>query len=158
MAKPYSQAWHQTVNAVAGEEFPLILLEITHDDLVTPIRIVNDRQELTHNGTLFQGFPFLLALPEDPESGLPEATLQIDNVGRELVDWLEIADWNKPVYARIIQVMRSAPDTAEWEITTNLRNISMDSRVVTATLGFENLLGLPGVSMVYNPITAVGLF
>jgi hypothetical protein len=158
MAKQYSTSWQQKTNAISGDDFPLILLEIDHYDLIDPIRIVNDRTLLVHNGNTFQAFAFNIALPDDPESGLPEAHLSIDNVGKELVQWLEIADWNKPVSCRIIQVLRSAPNTVEWEITTNLRNLSIDSRVVTATLGFENLLGVAGVRVYYTPQSAVGLF
>jgi hypothetical protein len=158
MPKAYSTTYQQTTNSLSGTEFPLILLEIDHDDLVVPIRIVNDREDITHAGDLYQAFAFQVALPEDPESGLPEAQLQIDNVGKELVQWLEVADWNKPVSCRIIQLLRSAPNTVEWEITTNLRNVTMDNRVVRATLGFENLLGVPGVAVYYTPQSAVGLF
>lgn len=158
MAKDYSQNYQRKTNALSGDEFPLILLEIDHDDLAAPVRIVNDREDITVEGNLYQAFAFGLNLPEDPESGLPEAQLSIDNVGRELVQWLEIADWNKPTTCRIIQILRSTPDIIEWEITTNLRDITIDSLQVTATLGFENLLGLPGVGVFYTPVTAVGLF
>lgn len=158
MAKNYSQNFKRTTNALSGEEFPLILLEIEHQNLATPIRIVNDREDVTHNGDLFQAFAFTLALPDDPETGLPEAQLAIDNVGRELVQWLEVANWNYKVTCRIIQILRSNPNYVEWEITTEMRNISIDSLMVQATLGFENLLGLPGINVFYTPQSAPGLF
>lgn len=158
MSKDYSATWNRTTNALSADEFPLICLEIEHDDLLIPIRIVNDRQPITVQGDLYQEFAFNISLPDDPEQGLPQAQLSIDNIGRDLVEWLDIADWNKKATCRIIQVLRSAPNTIEWEITTDLHTVMIDSYTVQATLGFDHLLGTPGVAIYYTPITSPGLF
>ena len=158
MAKQYSATYQKTVNSLQGSEFPLILLEITHDDLPSPIRVVNDRADLTHSGDQYVRMGFNISLPDDPETGLPQAKLEIDNVGREMVSWLEIADWNTPTSVRIIQVLRSAPNTVEWEITMFLSNISMTQTSVIGILTFYDPYGLTAIPIVYSPQVAVGLF
>jgi hypothetical protein len=50
MAKAYSSAYKSTLAAVSAPEAPLILLVINHVDLTTPIRVVNDTQNITSNG------------------------------------------------------------------------------------------------------------
>lgn len=158
MAKTYSTTYFETTNSMEGKEFPLILLEVTHADLPSAIRVVNDRTDLVHNGDTFVRMGFDITLPDDPESGTPEARLTMDNVGREMVSWLEIADWNNPTTVRIIQVLRSAPNIVEWDITMGMKNISMSQSQVVGTLTFEDQLGLPAVAVTYTPQTAVGLF
>lgn len=158
MSKTFTTDFHKTVNAVSAAESPLALLEITHPNLVTPIRVVNDTQDLTHNGDVFTRFSFRLTLPDDPDTALPQARLELDNVGRELVQWLETADWTQQTQVTIIQVMRSRPNVAEYSITMDLSDITMDSRVVSGKLSFDNFLGVPGVNLFYTPQTAIGLF
>jgi hypothetical protein len=158
MAKTYSTDFQKTVNAVSAAESPIVLLEITHPNLGTPVRVVNDTEDLTHSGNLFQKMAFRISLPDDPDTALPQATLELDNVGRELVEWLEVADWSQPTQVKIIQVMRSRPNTAEYSITMDLTDITMNRQVVSGKLGFNNLLGLPAVNVFYTPVTAPAIF
>ena len=158
MAKTYTANWNKTVNAVSAGEFPLVLLEIDRDDLVTPIRVVNDATDITHNGNVFTGLPFEISLPDDPEQGMPQAELSIVNVGRVLSDFIENADWTKETTAKLIQVMRSSPNVAEWSITMIMSDIQMNSMSITAKLGFEDLLGSPAVTLKFSPTVAPGLF
>ena len=54
--------------------------------------------------------------------------------------------------------MRSDPATVEWEITMDLNNLSMTMLEVTGELSFDDLLNKPGVTLVYRPNVAPGLF
>ena len=158
MARTFSTGYNQTVNKVSAEEFSLILLQIDHDDLAAPIRVVNDRSDLTHQGNVYQRFAFKFSFPTDPENGLPEAQLEMDNVGREVMDWVEGADWNKLTTVTITMVRRSDPDTKEYEVTMNLSDIKANQFTVSGRLGFEELLGAPALRVKYTPQTAVGLY
>lgn len=158
MAKTYTSDFKKTANAVSATESPIVLLEITHPNLGTPIRIVNDTEDLTHSGNVFQKMAFRIALPDDPDTALPQATLEVDNIGREMVQWFEAADWSLPTQVKIIQVMRSRPNTAEYQITMDLSDISMNKHTVSAKMGFNNLLGLPAVNVFYTPVTSPAIF
>jgi hypothetical protein len=158
MAKTYTANWGKKTNAVSAGEFPLVLLEINRSDLVTPIRIVNDATDLTHNGNLFTGLPFEITLPDDPEYGMPQAQLSIMNVGKELTTFIEDADWTIETTATLTQVIRSSPNVAEWSITMIMSDIQMNSMSITAKLGFEDLLGVPAVTLKFSPTNAPGLY
>lgn len=158
MPRNYSTTWNRTTNAVSADEFPLVLLQIDHADLITPIRVVNDRTDVTSNGNLYQAYAFNITLPDDPETGIGKAKLTLDNVGKELVTWLEAANFSNPVTVTISQILRSAPNNVEWSVTMDLQNISVDQLTVSGELGFGSFLDVPGVAVVYNKQTAPGLF
>jgi hypothetical protein len=158
MPRAYSAQYKSTLAKVSMEETPLILLTISHPDLPSPIRVVNDTLNITSNGNLYLAFPFNCVLPDDYENKLPRAVLSISNVGRDLMQWLETSDGGNGATARFQQVMRSRPDQIEWEITMNLFNVSATNLQVSAELGFENLFAKPATSINYRPENSAGLF
>ncbi|HHJ11888.1 MAG TPA: DUF1833 domain-containing protein [Chromatiales bacterium] len=158
MPRNYSGPFQETINAVSASEAPLVLLEISHPGLTQPIRVVNDNQDLTHQGNVFTAMAFRFIPPDDLENGMPRAQVVMDNVGRELVTWLESSNGGEGATLRAIQVLRSNPDQIEWEATLDLSNLSIDQLQVRGTLGYEDILNLPGVMVRYRPETAPGLF
>ena len=153
-----SATYKKKVNSTGADESPLFALEITHPDLVTPIRIVNDNQDLPHLGDTFVAMAFRIVLPNDDDQGLPRAQLAVDNIGREMMQWLEASEGGAGAQCRIMQILRSIPDVVEWEMTLDLSNVRATMLEITSTLGFDDLLNRPGVTLTYRPDTAPGLF
>jgi hypothetical protein len=158
MARAYSAEYKSTLAKVSAEEAPVILLQIDHPGLPTPIRVVNDTQNLTSNGQEYIAFPFNCVLPDDFENKLPKARLTISNVGKDLMQWLEATDGGIGSTATFSQVMRSRPNQVEWTITMALFNVMANNVEVSAELGFENLFAKPAISVQYRPENSPGLF
>lgn len=158
MAREVSAGFHKTINSTEAAEFPVVLLEIDHDDLSSPIRVVNDRDGLTSNGDFYVGFAFSFTGVEDPEQGLAEAALTMDNVGKELVQWIDAANLRKPTTVRIQVVLPSDPNTIEFETTMFFDDISMDQTTVSGRLSYGVRLDEPAVAVRYTAQTAPGLF
>jgi hypothetical protein len=158
MPRNYSSGAKETINATGAAETLLLLLEITHPDLGSPVRVVNDNQDLTSNGNLFVGIAFDATLPDEPTEGMPRASLAIDNVGKDLVAWLETSAGGQGAQVRMMQVRRSVPNTIEWEVTMELSNVSMDMLRVRGVLAFEDILNRPAVALTYRADVAPGLF
>lgn len=155
--RDYSAQARRAINATSGEA-PVILLEITHPDLSAPIRVAQDNADIVCQGNVFAAFAFEIDLPDDQDKQTPRARLAMDNVGRELTQWIEASNGGEGAQVRVMQVMRSDPDVVEWEATLDLSNVEMDVRRVTGELGFEDLLNKPGVLLRYDPQTAPGIF
>lgn len=156
--REYSAQYKSTLGALSPEESPLILLEIDHSALSEPVRVVNDATDLTSNGHLFVACPFRCTLPDDFENQLPRATLAVDNVGRDLVYWIESSNGAMGATARFMQVMRSRPDLIEWEITMALSGITITQSEVSGMLGFEDFFTRPAVRLSYRPDNSPGMF
>jgi len=146
------------INSTEAAELPRLCLEIHHVDLASPVRVVNDNQDLVHQANLYVAMAFQASLPDDLEQGMPRASLAIDNVGKELVSWLEQSNGGEGAQVRMLLVMRSDPDLVEWEVTMGLTNVSMTSKAVTGTLSFEDTLNLTGLPVTYRPDVSPGLF
>lgn len=80
----------------------LVALEITHPDLSVPIRVVADTQNIVIEGHEFIACAFKLTKPDDVDQQLPHAELSVDNIGRELTQWLEYSNGGKGAMCRII--------------------------------------------------------
>lgn len=158
MPKEYSAQYKSTLAEVNATEAPLILLEINHPQLTQPVRVVNDTQDLLSNGNTYVGFPFRCVLPDDFENQLPKARLNIDNVSRDLMYWIETSGGGQGSTATFKQVMRSNPDLIEWSIQMSLFNVNVTMQEISAELGFENLFGKPAISLRYTPTTSPGLW
>lgn len=157
MPRDFSTGFDRVVHSTEAAEIPLVLLEIEHENLQVPIRVVADTADLTSNSFLFQALAFRITLPNDPESGLTETVLELDNVGRELVQWIETADLSKETTVRLMLVRRSAPDNIEWETTFYLDDIEVNSLYVRGRLTYQTSLNERAVTLIYNSQTAPGL-
>ena len=154
----YSASWKKEINRVSGTENPLILCEIHHSALAEPVRVVNDKESVEHNGYTYVGLAFRVTLPSDPESGLPRARLAIDNIGKELMQWIELSEGARGTTITLSQIMRSDPDHVEWSVTMNLTNISVTTHEVSGDLSYDDILNMPGLPFTYRPETAPGIF
>lgn len=155
--KAYTATFKESVNSTSGEA-PVYLLEITHAQLITPIRVVNDTQDLVSDGDTYTAYPFRISLPTDLAGELPRATLTLDNTGRELTAWLDASAGGKGAQVRVMQVMRDTPDVLEYDITLDLLEVSQTMVEISAALGFDDTLNLPGLPISYRPDVAPGLF
>ena len=157
MAKPYSTHFKKRVNSIGGDA-PSYLLEITHPDLAQPVRICNDTQDIVSNGNTFTALAFRISLPDDIENQLPRAKISIDNVGRELTQWIDDSNGGRGAQVRVMQVMRDDPNTVEFDITCDLLSVSQSPLEISGTLGFEDLLSRAGLPVMYRPDNTPPLF
>ena len=147
----------EQIKAVSGTA-PVILLEISHVSLPQPIRVVNDNQDLVHNGNTFQKCAFSVTLPSDKEQGMPKARLSIDNLGREMTAWLDASGGGQGALVRFIQVMRNAPDFVEWETSLELTNVSQSPIEVVGSLAYKDIYNLPAVGINHRSDVSPGLY
>lgn len=154
----FSDNAKENLLATSADEPFLILLEITHPDLTIPVRIVDDVQNIISNGDEYIALPFRINLPDDLNGQIPQATLEVDNVGRELTTWLEISRGGAGAKCRIMQVLRSDPDLIELDITLDLTQLSINNQFVQAKVGFVNVLGQTSTLTTFTPTTAPGLW
>lgn len=154
----YSSEYKSTLALVSAPEAPIMLMEIAHSALTEPVRVVNDTEDITSNGELYIACPFRYVLPDDFEGQIPKAKISIDNVGKDLMYWIETSNGGNGSVVTFKQIMRSRPDLVEAEIEMQLQSVSATMKEISAELGYENLLSKPAVSMAYRPENSPGLY
>lgn len=152
-----STAFRLAAFAQETGEVPLVLLEITHPDLATPIRIVDNREDVVSGGNTFLAFPCEIVFPEDREDALPVCRIVVQNVGREITDGVR-ALTSAPTI-KVAAVLASSPSTIEigW-MEFSLAEVSWDALTVEGTFGPPPVLNEPFPSLLYTPADFPGLF
>lgn len=157
MPSTHTTNFKERTGSTSGDA-PVYLLEITHPQLAVPIRVARDTQDLVSNGETFTAMAFDVSFPDQQAGALPSAPIAIDNVGRELVQWLEASQGGRGAKVRIMQVMRDDPDTIEAEYTLDLLGVKQTSPRVVGRLGYEDTLNLPALAATYRPDNTPGIF
>ncbi|CAB4122650.1 Domain of unknown function DUF1833 [uncultured Caudovirales phage] len=146
----------RSINSQQTDEVWLILLTITHADLPTPIRVVNNNENVTSRSNVFQAFPFEIILPgQDPDSP-PKAMIRMDNVDRTVVSLIRNISSAPTVLMEVI--LASQPDTVEISFgSLSLRAVTYDASTIEGELFFEALYNEP-ITLSMTPSRFPGLF
>jgi hypothetical protein len=138
-------------------EVLLTLLELDGEDLGAPIRVVNNKEDITHLGNVYQGFPFFVKKPTNLPHEMPRAELSVCNVDRMIVD--AVRDVDSPLTVTITQILASDLDTIEdGPYSLILRDVGFNYGVVFGSLMVDDILNEPYPADTYDPVVAPGLF
>ena len=135
---------------------PFLML-VTIDYNGTYLRFVNDIQDITSNGEVYQAFPMRITLPA--EDGETDRTVKIvfDNVSLELID--EIRTATTPLPVQIDMILASNPDLVQISVTDlKIKNVQVDAQSIQASLFLDDVLNIEVPSEKYTPTTAPGIF
>lgn len=140
----------------SGEVF-LVLLTIDQDDLVSPIRVVNNNEDITSGGDLYVAFPFEIELPNNLEDSPPRSRLTIDNISREIAQAIRTMTSAATV---VIEVIRAAdPDTIEATFAPFImKNVKWNMFHVSGDLVLENMENEPFPAGEFSAAYFPGLF
>ena len=157
MSRSVSDNFKSALAAQETSEAFLVLLEIDHDDLASPIRISSDAENTTSNGEVFVAYPFQIVMPTDEMDSVPIAKLVLDNIDRVLISTIRTI--TTPPTVRIMVVLSSDPDTVEIDLPGfELKDISYDASQITAQLTVESYLNEPFPGDKFMPTSFPGLF
>lgn len=129
-------------------------LEFRHSAFTTPIRVVRDFANLTatlestapldpSTAVLFVGFAFNFTKPEVSSAGVPQITIEIDNVDRSIVANIEAAmattELVQCTYREYLSTDLTAPQNNP-PLTMTVMSVTADVFKITATAGFPDLM------------------
>jgi hypothetical protein len=143
MPRPVSAVFRTAVNREETGEVFLALLRLYHASIIGgPMRFVNDTTTLPVAGSdaaEYLGCPFEIAFPDDRDDQLPEVSLRIDNVDRQITQTVRTI--TTPVDAELEMVVASQPTIVEVPAQRfTMRVVTGDIYTVTGTLRFEDVL------------------
>lgn len=142
-----SQAIKEAYAAAPSDVIIYHTLEVNHPAFTQPIYVVRDNQDLTaHLETgeevTFIRFAFDLVKPEVSATGVPQCTIELDNVSREILANVQLAmgstDKITVTYREYISADLSGPQNDPPMVLTVL-SIKADVFRVTITAGFSDL-------------------
>lgn len=138
--------------------FP-VLIEIDHDSLASPLRLVCNNADLTYGGNVYTAFPFRFDPPDETDDQIANARLTICNVDRSIVDIIR----NLPSRATVSAIAAFYFDEgslvfeplASWEFS--LANVTYNKSTVSGDLIYEDRLGVNVPALHMTPFLFPGV-
>ena len=153
-----ARLYERAIREAAPVDRVVTALEIRHPAVARPVRVVNDTENRRIEGREYVALRFDARLADDIAGQAPQAELAIDNIGRDLTQWIEAAGGGIGATVRVMLVLAVPNPTVEWELTLDVAGIAVDQERVTARLGFDPLLGAAAVRLRHDPQTSPGIF
>lgn len=147
----------QAVFASQTEQVFLVILDIDHPDLGSPIRVVNNNQDIVSNGNTYVATAFNFILPAQEDGVISNSSLSIDNVDRTIVNTIRSISSTPTVTASVI--LASDPNVLEagpWEF--QLTDVSYDRQQVKGQLIYESYMRDNCGTVKYKNLNFPGLF
>lgn len=159
MSRSYSDTYKQNLSKLSCDDYPVVLLQIDHDDLASPVRVVNDTENITSNSNTYSAIAFSVRMPDDKEeSHMSTAVLRIDNAGRDLISWLEASNGGRGATITLSQILRSDPDTVEQSYVLDVSSIIVTQYTVDIELTTLDVVNMSAVNVRYTPSNYPGVF
>lgn len=135
----------------------LVLLTISHAQLVTSIRVCNNNVNIVSNSNTFIAYPFKFKPPEEREGVSPIAKLTIDNVTREIIQAIRQIITPLDITVQVVRI--DDLDTVESSLPTfKLRNVGWDATQITGDLTLDDVTKEPFPARSYTPSEYPGVF
>ena len=157
MSRPISNTARAAINAPQTGEVFLLILEINHDDLPSPIRVVNNNEAIISNGDTYLATAFNFSIPAQEEGIISNSRLSIDNVDRAIV--LAVRSIASPPDVSVSVILASDPDTIEagpWEF--KLRNTTYNRQSVSGELVYDSHMRDNCGTIKYTTLNFPGMF
>lgn len=155
------------VSAMMARETGVVvlqLLDITHEDMDEPIRIVNNTEDIISGGNTYTAIGFDLVLPEDKDGTPRGAKLRIDNASQWFTPTLRTLQGEFEVTIKIaiptnINATPPVFNSIEMEyLPMQLISLQYDDQTVDGNLSYENLANQPYPGDTFSPFEFQGLF
>jgi len=157
MANQLSPALIAQLYAQESTDPFLLLATLFHPTFSSPIRLVNNNEDIVSNGQTFTAFPMYIRLPVDDGETAREVAIEFDNVSLELID--ELRAVTTPIEVELQLILASNPDFIQLSFTDlKLRNVSYNKQRISAKLYMDSFLNVELTSEKYGPAQYPGLF
>lgn len=157
MSYSLSTTGKASIFAASTAEVWLHLLTIDHDDLASPIRLVDNTEAVVSRGNTYTPFGFRPQIPAEVDGSLPKIEIQIDAVDQTIIAQLE--ELQTPPTITLEVIMASSPDTVErgpWYFT--IRSVNYNALTIRSELTYEALTAEPFPYRRFTPTEFPGLF
>ena len=135
----------------------LILVTLSHENFDEDIRLVNNSENITSRGNVFQAFPMNIRLPVDDGESARNFVIEFDNVSLTLIE--EIRTNTTPIGVKIERILASLPDEVQMgQDELLIQGITYNKSKIVASIVLDNFLNTEMTSEKYTPSIFPGLF
>ena len=161
MVEPAARSYAHARDQFGPES--IFALEISHPVIDPPVRVVSDTIQHTVEGNIYYPVAFRAEVPQSKKGEIPQASLEIDNVGREIMQWVERSNGGRGASMRVLKLIPPADGETESQIVWEVPALSVGvtaatSRRISMSLVYRSGKGRPGIKVRHDPVVSPGLF
>lgn len=163
MPRDFSTTFTNALMAESTGQVALWLLTISHPRLATPIRLVNNSEDVQSSGNTFTALAFDFILPDDKEGSIRKASLEIDNVDQSLIPTLRRLPNGITVVAQLAILTDDTTTPPEFDaieiesLPMKLRDVVWDEFKIRGSISHEDYVR-PFPANTFNPVDFPALF
>lgn len=158
MARELSEKFKANLNVTSSCNPDIELIEITHPDLASVVRLSNFHEDVISNGEVYLATRFDVEWPSDKSGGEdPRAKIKFDNIGRSITQWVEQSQGGRCGEIVLKIINKECPDEIGLELCMDITSICMDCEKILITIGYGDL-NKPAVPILFDECHAPGLF
>ena len=146
---------------LTGRGKPIYAIEISHPSVTDNVLAVGDSEGVTLEGNAYPALGFRARLPQEKEGEIRQAGLEIDNVGRKLVEWVEASEGGRGAIIRVMEIVVDSSRDAQvvWEMTMDVGTaIRLVNEKLSVVLVDEGSSMSPAIKLRHDPVESPGLF
>ena len=148
--------------SLTGRE-PIYGLEIAHAAVPDNILIVADTRDVTVGARTFTALPFTVILPQDKDDESRQAAIEVDNVGRRMVEWVEASSGGRGATMKVYEFHVVDEDTNAAEVVWEMPPLDVGAARLTNDRLRINLVDRSdmesaAVKIRHDPVESPGLF
>lgn len=155
---PFTSAQLRQAQASVDSSGYLLLLLIDVIGGNDPVRLVNDTRNWTIDGQTYIGIPVRYTPPQDVAGEATRASIEVDNVARDVLPLLEALPPNAAMECTQRFVSRDAPETVIWEYVCGISSANANSFVLSFSLGDDEFLRTGAIRLRYDNDSAQDIF
>lgn len=129
----------------------LPLIEIDEASLPTPIRVVNNTENITSQTNVYAASGFAINLAGESEAEVETVTLRVENVDRLLVEVVRAALGIPTVTLRVIRA--DDPDVWLVDMKFNVESANTSLQAIEAVLTYDNAINVRWPRHRVSPVT-----
>lgn len=162
--RTFTAAFTEALSSGMTDLIILDVLEITHPSLATPIRIVNNSEDISVTGETYQAVGFEFLEPEETEEGLRQTTLKLNNVDQVFTDIIRSLRGDLKITAKCVTPTDLSADPKEFDnveyelVPLEVLSVTYDNFQVTLDVSYEVLSHRKFPKGTYDPFNFAGMF
>lgn len=164
MPREFSQSTTVSMLGWGGGGLLLSLIEIDHPDMLSPVRLVENIENIVHNGNTYLACDIRVYRPDEGENSKYTARIEIDNSDQVLTEYIRALTGQFTATYILVAATDLAASPPEFDtiemgpVVMNIKSISGNAEIVRIELEHRNMSGEKFPKYKFDSINFPGAF
>lgn len=162
MPREFSTQTTRDMMGWGGGGLLLFLVEISHPDMVAPIRLVENIEDVSYNGVVYTACDMRVYRPEEGENSRYTGRIEVDNSDQILTESIRSLTGQFTITFTMVAATDLSAEPKEFDtvemgpVTMNVKSVSWNASIARIELEHRNLTGEKFPKYLFNSVNFPG--